>query len=218
MNLALIQQRAKELDSNASQMLSQCICLTEQVLEEMRTVSYLLHPPLLDEVGLAFALQWYVDGFKARSKIHVDLNLSPQVGRLSRDFEMAVFRIVQECLTNIHRHSGSSIAKIQISRDASQVTLTVADEGRGMPSEILTAGTEKMPAVLGVGIRGMRERVTQLGGYMRIHSSDSGTVVEVILPVVEKEILNATQHVAGVRIASGTGKNLGTTEQVAKKL
>jgi len=206
MNLALIQQRAKELDSNASQMLSQCIRLTEQVLEEMRTVSYLLHPPLLDEVGLDFALQWYVDGFKARSKINVDLNLSPQVGRLSRDFEMAVFRIVQECLTNIHRHSGSSIAKIQISRDANQVTLTVADQGRGMPSEILTAGTGKMPVMLGVGIRGMRERVTQLGGNMRIHSSDSGTVVEVVLPVVEKEILNATQHAADVGIASGTGK------------
>ena len=206
MNLALIQQRAKELDSNASQVLSQCIRLTEQVLEEMRTVSYLLHPPLLDEVGLAFALQWYVDGFKARSKINVDLNLSPRVGRLSRDFEMAVFRIVQECLTNIHRHSGSSIAKIQISRDANQVTLTVADQGRGMPSEILTAGTGKMPVMLGVGIRGMRERITQLGGYMRIHSSDSGTVVEVVLPVVEKEILNVTQHVAEVGIASGTGK------------
>ena len=206
MNLALIQQRAKELDSNASQMLSQCIRLTEQVLEEMRTVSYLLHPPLLDEVGLDFALQWYLDGFKARSKINVDLNLSPQVGRLSRDFEMAVFRIVQECLTNIHRHSGSSIAKIQIARDANQVTLTVADQGRGMPSEILTAGTGKMPVMLGVGIRGMRERITQLCGNMRIHSSDSGTVVEVVLPVVEKEILNVTQHVAEVGIASGTGK------------
>src|SRR3989442_3833456 len=206
MNLARIQQSAKELDSNASQVLSQCIRLTEQVLEEMRTVSYLLHPPLLDEVGLAFALHWYVDGFKARSKINVDLNLSPQVGRLSRDFEMAVFRIVQECLTNIHRHSGSSIAKIQITRHANQVTLTVADQGRGMPSEILTAGTGKMPVMLGVGIRGMRERITQLGGNMRIHSSDSGTVVEVVLPVVEKEILNATQHAADVGIASGTGK------------
>ena len=162
--------------------------LAEHVVKEIRTLSYLLHPPLLDEVGLACALRWYVDGLAERSKIKIDLDLSPQLGRLSQDLETAIFRIVQECLTNIHRHSGSATAKIQISENGDRILLTVRDQGKGIPPEFLR-GTKVRPAIVGVGIQGMRERVRELGGRMRIRSRAPGTIVEVVLPFVRREAL-----------------------------
>ena len=155
--------------------------LVQEMSKEVRTISHLLHPPLLDETGLSSALQWYIEGFAQRSKIQVDLEFPGDFGRLSRELETTIFRTVQECLTNIHRHSESPSAAIRISRFDSQVRLEIADRGKGIPTEkqeeTASAGTP------GVGIRGMRERIRQLGGTMEIHSGKHGTAVIAQLPV-----------------------------------
>jgi PAS domain S-box-containing protein len=189
MNLAVVRQRASGIDGRTSQVLLESMDLAEQVVKEIRTLSYLLHPPLLDEVGLASALRWYVDGLAGRSKIQIDLDLSPHLGRLSQDLETAIFRIVQECLTNIHRHSGSSTAKIQIDENGNRILLSVRDQGKGISSEFLR-GANGTPPTAGVGIRGMRERVRELGGRMRIRSGAPGTTVEVVLPLARREPLH----------------------------
>jgi len=185
MNLAVIRQRAPKLDQKASQMLLESMALAEQLVQEMRTISYLLHPPLLDEAGLDSALRWYVDGVAQRSNIKIDLELSPQLGRFSQDLETAAFRIVQECLTNIHRHSGSSTATIRISKEREGLRLTVRDRGKGIPPEVLST-TDGMHKA-GVGIRGMRERVRELGGSIRIAPANPGTIVEVVLPILPQK-------------------------------
>ena len=185
LNLALVQQRAgAALDAKALKCLVEALALAEQASHEIRTFSYLLHPPMLDEAGLPFALRWYVEGFAARTGIEVDLDLSPDVGRLPGDVETALFRIVQECLTNIHRHSGSPTASIRLEQDDHQIRLEVADEGKGLPAGLF-AETDGGPAKLGVGIRGMRERVRQLGGQLEIKPGKPGTIVKVLLPLPE---------------------------------
>jgi len=138
---------------------------------------------LLDEAGLPSALRWYVDGFAERSKIAVQLDLSPDLGRLPREMEMTMFRIVQECLTNIHRHSGSKEATIRVARSAQGVCLQIQDKGRGMLVSN-NGGSSLKLAKAGVGIQGMRERVKQLGGQLEIQSSENGTVVTASLPIV----------------------------------
>ena len=155
--------------------------LVKEMSKDIRTISYLLHPPLLDEAGLASALRWYVEGLTARSEIRVDLQVPDDFDRLHRDLETAIFRVVQECLTNVHRHSGSLVAKIRLSRSANDVQLEVRDEGKGIPAEKLAEmASAGMP---GVGIRGMRERIHQLGGSLEISSGGKGTAVIVKLPV-----------------------------------
>jgi signal transduction histidine kinase len=157
--------------------------LVQELSREVRTISHLLHPPLLDEAGLHSALRWYVDGFAERSQIEVHLDFPDNFGRLPRDLETAIFRIVQECLTNIHRHSGSPVAHIRITRSESQVAIRVQDRGKGIPEEKLDAMSAMgMP---GVGIRGMRERLRQLGGVVEIQSGGEGkgTIVLARLPV-----------------------------------
>jgi signal transduction histidine kinase len=145
-------------------------------------MSYLLHPPLLDESGLTGALHWYIQGLKDRSGLEVKLTIRSDFGRLSREMELAIFRIVQECLTNIHRHSGSKVAAIHVMRDAEKVFLAVQDEGRGISAaklaEIQTRGT-------GVGIRGMRERALQFGGEIKIQCEGRGTTILITLPLVK---------------------------------
>jgi signal transduction histidine kinase len=155
--------------------------LVQEMSSEVRTISHLLHPPLLDEAGLLSALRWYVEGFAARSKINVDLDLPDHFGRLPRESETAVFRVVQECLTNIHRHSESPVARIRLRQHDHQVFVEIADKGKGIPpekrEEMDSSGTP------GVGIRGMRERLRQLGGTLEINSGSVGTVVIVRLPI-----------------------------------
>lgn len=157
--------------------------LVREMSKEVRTISHLLHPPLLDEAGLASALRWYVDGFAQRSKIEVELDCPNDFGRLPRIVETAAFRLVQECLTNIHRHSGSPTAKIRLRHSDHQVTVEVEDKGKGIPADKL----EEMSSIgiPGVGITGMRERVRQLGGTLEIGSNGSGTTVQARLPVSE---------------------------------
>ncbi len=148
--------------------------------KDIRTMSHLLYPPLLDEVGLQSALTEYVRGFAQRSGIQVSLDLPADIERLDRDYELSLFRIIQECLTNIHRHSESKTAGIRIARDDEALVLQVSDDGRGMPAERLS---EIQSRGSGVGIRGMRERVLQFSGTMSIESDGSGTRIHIAIPI-----------------------------------
>jgi signal transduction histidine kinase len=183
MNLALARGDIERLAS-ISAALSDSENLVREMSSEVRTISHLLHPPLLDEAGLASALRWYVDGFAQRSRIQVDLDLPEDFGRLPREMETAIFRVVQECLTNIHRHSESPVAKIHLRQRHDHVLVAIQDKGKGISreklEELASSGTP------GVGIRGMRERLRQLGGVVEIESNGAGTVVKVRLPVAEK--------------------------------
>ena len=182
MNLSTVRADVERLAKTASA-LADSENLVQQMSTEVRTISHLLHPPLLDEAGLASALRWYVDGFVLRSKIKVALDLPEDFGRLPRESETAVFRVVQECLTNIHRHSESPIARIRLRQRDDHVTVEIEDKGKGIPPE----KQEEMNSsgAPGVGIRGMRERLRQLGGTLEIKSSGSGTIVVVELPLSE---------------------------------
>ena len=152
----------------------------QQLHREIRTASYLLHPPLLDESGLSSALSWYVEGLAQRSGLEISLNISQDFGRLPADMELLVFRLVQECLTNIHRHSGSTTGSIHVARQNGLVTVEVQDCGKGISKEKLA---EIQSRGSGVGIRGMRERLRQYKGSLSIESGASGTRVSVTLPV-----------------------------------
>jgi PAS domain S-box-containing protein len=181
MNIGIVQAQVHKLDPLAARAISDNSMLVEQVSREIRTISHLLHPPLLDIAGLASAIRWYVDGFSERSKIKVDLEIPADFGRLPSEIEIAVFRIVQECLTNIHRHSGSATANIRIHQEGDQLAIEVRDNGKGIPLEKqreLTTSTRG-----GVGFGGMRERLKLLGGTLDIQSQDTGTVVSATLKV-----------------------------------
>lgn len=159
--------------------------LVHQMSDDIRTMSYLLHPPMLDEMGLVPALEWYVRGFADRSKIAVQFDCARKLGRFLPDVEIAAFRVVQESLTNIHRHSGSAKAVVQIAHSDGHLELEISDSGKGISADkreqMASGGT------VGVGIRGMRERIQQLGGSLNISSSGVGTGTRVVvrLPAME---------------------------------
>ncbi len=152
----------------------------QQLHREIRTASYLLHPPLLDEAGLYSAISWYVQGLAERSGLDIHLDISDEFGRLSREMELIMFRLVQECLTNIHRHSESKTAAIRMTRNAGQIMLEIQDQGKGMTSERLA---EIQAGRSGVGIRGMRERLRQFEGTLNIESNSSGTRILIHIPI-----------------------------------
>ena len=162
-----------------SALVAQTVAINDDMARQLRTMSYLLHPPLLDEMGLPSAVQWYVEGFAQRSGIAVDFETSPEFGRLPDDMEIALFRTVQEALTNIHRHSGSSTARIRLSRSERSVDLEITDTGTGIPAQRIH--DEKV--IGGVGIMGMHERMRQFGGDAEIHSSLKGTIVAATIPL-----------------------------------
>jgi|CZKR01.1.fsa_nt_gi PAS domain S-box-containing protein len=159
--------------------------LVQQLNKEIRTTSYLLHPPLLDENGLPEAIRWYLHGLTERSGLSIDLNIADDFGRLPSEMELAMFRIVQECLTNIHRHSGSKTATVGLSRSADAVALEIQDQGKGIPAEKLDRIRAQRS---GVGITGMRERVRHFNGALAIQSSRLGTKISVTLPLPATDI------------------------------
>lgn len=178
-NLDLLSRAANEKKKAA--LLSECLQMAEQSLKETRTISHLLHPPLLDEAGLESAVRWYVDGFAQRSGIKVDLDVPPDLGRYRREIETALFRVVQEALTNVHRHSAGSAVNIRFDGDSEQVWLEVKDNGKGIPEEQLRA--VESGAGAGIGLAGMRERVRELGGNFKIESSKAGTLLRISVPI-----------------------------------
>jgi signal transduction histidine kinase len=175
-NLNVVKDSVADLNPRARSCLSESLGLADQCSREIRTLSYLLQPPLLDEAGLGSALRWLVDGYAKRTGICVDLEMPPELTRMPGDIELALFRIVQEGLTNIHLHSGSKRAHICLKCRPDQAVLTVADEGHGIPPGVLERGA-RHDAELGVGIPGMRERIRQLGGQFEIVTGSNGTTL-----------------------------------------
>lgn len=186
MSLAMLDREADKLSERARRNLSDAARLVRELSQEVRTMSHLLHPPLLDEAGLESALRWFVEGFAQRSGITVDLELAPQLGRLSREMEIAIFRVVQESLANVHRHSGSKTAQVRVGRDSQKATLEICDQGHGLAAD--AKAESEGPAFPGVGIQGMRERVRQLGGHFEIHSREGSTVVQATIPLRGAEV------------------------------
>ncbi len=198
MNLASMTQHVRK-NPILGKVLDDSQTLIQQLNKEIRTTSYLLHPPLLDENGLPEAIRWYLHGLMERSGLSVDLEIADGFGRLPDEMELAIFRVVQECLTNIHRHSGSKIAVIRLSRTTNTVCLEIQDQGKGIPPEKLDGIRAQRS---GVGITGMRERVRHFHGTMQIHSNGKGTKISVTLPLPEmdearpKDALQQTAHPA----------------------
>jgi PAS domain S-box-containing protein len=180
LNLSSLQESVADKLPEFNKLASETQKLSEDLSREIRTLSYLLHPPLLDEAGLGSALRWYVNGFSERSKIKVDLDLPDDLGRLPNDLELVVFRVVQESLTNVHRHSESASAQIRLQLSDSQLKLEIVDQGKGISSE---RQRQMTAAHVGVGVRGMEERVRQFRGQLKIESDLAGTRVIVTLPL-----------------------------------
>ena len=183
MLLARLEKTATGLDAESRTILQECKALTGLLVDAIRTVSYLLHPPLLDELGLTSAIEWYAEGFSLRTGIVTDVKISPKFARLSPDVEVTFFRIVQESLTNVHRYSGSSKAYVRLKATENQVLVEVGDFGCGIEPGKLIAKNGRV-APLGVGIQGMTERMRQLSGKLEIKSEpNNGTRVIATLPI-----------------------------------
>ncbi|HXM97478.1 MAG TPA: MHYT domain-containing protein [Candidatus Dormibacteraeota bacterium] len=180
-SLQQLQTSIPTLSSKTERLFSEAEDFAAQALREVRTLSYLLYPPMLDESGLEDAISDYVEGYSKRSGVHVDVQVSPNLGRLGRDTEMALFRVVQESLTNVHLHSGSRRAWIRLDRMRDSVILEIKDEGdTGRNPETRRSVTP------GVGILSMRERVTQMAGHLDIESSSAGTTIRATIPINDK--------------------------------
>lgn len=179
MGLSRLVRETQSVAPDASKKAAEIQEMVNHLSQEIRTTSYLLHPPLLEEAGLAAALRWYVDGLRQRSPLNVTLDIGEEFERLPEDMELVIFRIVQECLTNIYRHSDSKTAAIRVAREHNMITVEVQDHGRGMSADKLK---EIQSRGSGVGIRGMSERVRQWNGTMNIVSDVSGTRILVSLP------------------------------------
>jgi len=180
-NLAKVAQLDETQKEEMQQLIAECVSLGDESLQEIRILSYLLHPPLLEQVGLVGALKWYVEGFSKRSGIYVDVIAEP-MERLSSDLELALFRIVQEALINVRRHSGSGTASIRLAKRSGEVFLAIHDQGRGLPGKKPFDESDEF-IEMGVGIPGMRQRLRQLGGRLEIASDTHGATVTAIVPL-----------------------------------
>ena len=174
-----------DVDSNVRSLLADCKHLAESSMREIRSVSYLLHPPALEEVGLEPTISSFASGFSKRTGIRVELDIAVDLPRMSKDSELALFRIVQESLTNIHRHSGSGSARIQLAATSSSVTLTVSDKGKGLPVGLVKRKGGTATAE-GVGIPSMQERARHLGGVLELETGPGGTTVKATIPLIKR--------------------------------
>jgi len=181
MTLAPLVQRAKEFPPKLAAGVAEAVEISRACAAEVRTISHLLHPPLLDEMGLSAAVRWYAEGFAARSAIQVQVEVPSDLDRFGDDIEIALFRVLQESLTNVHRHSGSKLARVAVGADARQVWLEVRDHGKGLPQK------DGQPAFRpGVGTSGMLERIEELHGSLEFRSDQTGTVVKAVIPLREE--------------------------------
>jgi len=181
LNLSVLDGKADSLDEQARAALGDSLNLANQVAEELRNISYVLHPPALDEMGLEGALRWYVDNFVKRTGLEVELKLPRRLPALREPSRLTAFRLVQEALTNVQRHSGSKTAKVVVAQGDGELTLEVADEGVGIPQD----------HVPGLGLLSMRERVSQLGGRLEIKSGGDGTSIKAVLPVTTDKAMSS---------------------------
>ena len=179
MTLAGLENDAQRDPARLSKSIKDAQDLIQDLTKEIRTTSYLLHPPTLDESGLSSAIRWYIDGLAERSGLSIELNIPDNLERLAPEIELAIFRLVQECLTNIHRHSGSKTAVIRIACEPDKIYVQVQDHGKGISRERLA---EIQSQGVGVGIRGMRERVRQCHGELTIDSNALGTKISAVFP------------------------------------
>jgi PAS domain S-box-containing protein len=182
LSMSLQRMERMSLPAHAIEMLADSLDLVTQCSREVRTLSHLLHPPLLEEAGLPSSLRWYVQGFASRSNVEVSMELGDDLGRLSTELEITLFRVVQESLTNVHRHAASRQAKIRLRRSGPEVVLEVEDDGIGISPDVLERVRSQSAAAVGVGIAGMRERLSQLGGTLELQSNPKGTLVRARLP------------------------------------
>ena len=187
MNLDLLKRAEEALDARSRQVLMESRSLAADCVQEVRTMAYLLHPPLFAEIGLVSAVRWFVTGFTKRSGIHVAMKLD-EIGRLPRPIEMALFRVVQESLTNVHRHASTSTASVRLTNTANEVVLNIQDGGHGLRDDLRTQNDPLVSETFGVGIQGMRERIRQLAGTFDVEFTDKGTTVRVSVPLGESTL------------------------------
>jgi Histidine kinase/Histidine kinase-, DNA gyrase B-, and HSP90-like ATPase len=188
-SVGLLQQKLAN-GERVSDELTGIALLADEALQEIRTTSYLLHPPMLDEAGFTSAAQWYVEGFARRSGMKVRIEFAPEVERLPNPIETALFRVLQESLTNVHRHSGASEVEVRFLREAHAVILEVRDYGRGIPQELLSRVGQSVRDS-GVGLSGMCERLNELKGNLEITSADPGTRLRAIVPLSSQAVAHA---------------------------
>jgi len=161
--------------------------LTDEAIKEVRTISYLLYPPMLEELGLKSAIPWYLDGFSKRSGIKTTFEVCPDFDRIPGDLELALFRVLQESLTNVHKHSGSSTAGVRLLKNDQAAILQIMDQGKGVQSNNWEDPSQDWMGAFGVGLRGMNERMQQLGGSLELSSTPTGTTVTATLPIPAAE-------------------------------
>ena len=181
---------------NWEEHIGECDLILEQATREVRTMSYLFHPPMLEELGLKSAVQSYLEGFRQRSGIHIDFQADEDFGRLSSDRELVLFRVLQESLTNVHRHSESPTAQVWLRIEDQTAVLEVLDQGKGVPAAILEFSNDSI-GMLGVGLRGMNERLRQLGGKLELISSNVGTRVRATVPLQTSKDLSSSAAASG---------------------
>ena len=184
-SVSFLEEHCKQ-DPSTMLLTSEVAALADQAIEEIRTMSYLLHPPLLDEVGFACAAEWYVEGFAKRTGVKVRLDIATTQERLPIRIEIALFRVLQESLTNVHRHSGASEVSVCFYHQLKRIVLEIRDDGSGIPAERL-ARLRETAAETGVGLAGMRERVHELGGNFEVTSDQRGTVIRATVPLASRE-------------------------------
>jgi two-component system NarL family sensor kinase len=215
----VLNRKPTGMDEESRRILAECAALSKQVGEEIRTLSYLLHPPLLDELGLSSAVKWYVEGYERRTGIRVKLEMAANLVRLAPDVEVTLFRVIQESLTNVHRYSGSAEAYLRLRVTSNKIELQIGDFGKGMRPDIIGSKTGNMVR-LGVGIQGMKERIRQLSGKLEITSRpNQGTVVTATLPVSYSQTTAAREapRVAASSLSSSRAERSGATRGVSRK-
>ena len=188
--LSVLKMKLDSLKSSPAKMcpqdlaqLNNCSQIAEDAVKEVRTISYLLYPPMLEEMGLKSAVSWYLDGFTSRSGIRTTFEVSPALGRLAPDVELATFRVLQESLTNVHRHSGSPTADVRLLLDDENFILRVSAQGKGVNLNNFELPGQDWTGAHGVGLRGMRERMRQIKGHLELWSSEEGTTVTATVPL-----------------------------------